>query len=207
MLIGFLEHLDILDIPPMEQLVSSSLTPEPENRLDTPSGSRTSLVTAGNSVILTRSDCSEWATLGASPSSSGPDGRGEHDVGTKTMTSEEDKVSAAAFLVQTDLPVLKAQLPHLDVAHAHIDHPSVPVSAQVSPRDRILARWGAAAWKAVPPTVVCRSHRLCGGREREGLPVPKERALTTGSGLNGKSTVCFGTLVSSAFRCRPSVLT
>ena len=132
--------------------------------------------------------------------------RGEHDVGTKTVTSEEDEVSTAAVLVQTDLPVLKAQSPHLNVAHAHTDHPSEPDSAQVSSRARILARWAAAEWKAVPLTVVCRARRLCGGREREGLPVSKERALMTGSGLNMKSTVCFYTLVSSAFRCHSSVL-
>ena len=108
----------------MEQLVSSPLTPKPENPSGTPSGSRVSLVKAGNPVILTRSDSSEWATLEAPPSSSGPDGRSEHDVGTWTVTGEEDEVSAAAVLIQTDLPVLQAQLPHLNVAHAHRDHPS-----------------------------------------------------------------------------------
>ena len=127
----------------MEQPVSSLHTPEPKNPFDTPSASRTSLVTAGNSVILTRSDCSEWATLGASPSSSGPDGRGEHDVGTKTVTGEEDEVSAAAALVQTNLLMPKVQSPHPDSAHAHTDHPSEPVCVQISSRARTLARWAA----------------------------------------------------------------
>ena len=82
-------------------------------------------------------------------------GHGKDDVGTKTVTGEEDEVSTAAVLIQTDLPVPKAQLSHPDVAHAHTDHLSVPVSAQVFSRACTLTRWGAAELNAVPPTVVC----------------------------------------------------
>ena len=121
MLIGSREYLDITATG---QPGPSPLTLKSESPSDTPSASRTSLVKAGESVILTRIDSSEWATLEASPSSSGPDGRSEHDVGTWTVTGEEDEVSAAAVLIQTDLPVLQAQLPHLNVAHAHRYHPS-----------------------------------------------------------------------------------
>ena len=69
--------------------------------------------------------------------------RGEHPVGTKTVTGEEDEVSAAAALVQTNLLMPKVQSPHPDSAHAHTDHPSEPVYVQISSRARTLARWAA----------------------------------------------------------------
>ena len=140
MLIGSREYLDITATG---QPGPSPLTLKSESPSDTPSASRTSLVTAGESVILTRLDSSEWATLEASSSSSGPDGRGEHDVGTKTVTGEEDEVSAAAALVQTNLLMPKVQSPLPDSAHAHTDHPSEPVYVQISSRARTLARWAA----------------------------------------------------------------
>ena len=120
--------------------------------------------------------------------------RGEHPVGTKTVTGEKDEVNAAV-LVQTDLFMQNTQFPHPDDALPHTECPSIPISAQVFSRVCILTCRTTAEWRAVPQTVVRRVRRLLEVVSAKDCQSPRrELALMTGFGLDIDGSPCINSI-------------